>query len=43
MKPRVPPRAPTLYEMARKQPIDLSRLHRNSLDYLYWLEGLHTD
>lgn len=43
MKPRVQPRSPTLYEMARKQPIDLSRLHRSSLDYLYWLEGLHTD
>lgn len=43
MKPMAPPKAPTLHEMARKAPIDVSRLHRNSLDYLYWSGALQAD
>lgn len=43
MKPRIPPKVPTLHEMARKAPVDVTRLHRNSLDYLYWSGALETE
>lgn len=43
MKPRVAPRQPTLHEMMRKAPVDTTRLHRNSLDYLYWSGALEAE
>lgn len=43
MKPRTAPKKPTLHEMARRAPVDVSRLHRNSLDYLYWSGTLEAD
>jgi 5-methylcytosine-specific restriction endonuclease McrA len=36
MRPRVPPRRPTSYEMLKKKAPPKEGLHKSWLDYLYW-------
>jgi len=43
IKPIRKPRQPTIYELAKLQPPDISRLHQNAMDYLYWMTPLNED
>lgn len=43
MRPRVPPRRPTSYEMLKKKAPPKDGLHKSWLDYLYWSGVLESD